>query len=193
MHAQYWSYWRNWWRIRRKMHGMFWSWFYNRYRDGFLWHYTHIDRWVDRLWTYSDTEIMNFDDWPKHKGRWFHIHIDKSYWWEHRPMRHMWSHLWDWGWGTIRLRKDMMYPINLGRYDMHYWIPDRRIDIWDWWSWNYRVWGWWSWWYIYVHYYQHGMGGFMQQRVSYHYRFSRLGYMPPPAYYAYHWWQNLNY
>jgi len=35
LHANYWSYWRNWWRIRRKMNGMFWSWFYNRYRDGF--------------------------------------------------------------------------------------------------------------------------------------------------------------
>ena len=193
MHANYWSYWRNWWRIRRKMHSMFWSWFYNRYRDGFLWHYTHHDRYVDRLWTYSDTEIKNFDDWPKMKGKWFKIHIDKSYWWEHRPSRHMWSHLWNWTHSTIRLRYNWEYPIALGRHHHHYWLPDRKISVWDWWSWNYRVWGWWSWWYIYYHYYSHGMGSFMQQTAHYHYRASTLGHMPPPPYGAYHWWHTLNY
>jgi len=82
---------------------------------------------------------------------------------------------------------DQKYPVALGRHDHHYWLPDRKIQIWDWWSWNYRVWGWWSWWHIYYHYYQHGMGGFMRQNARYHYRHCNWAMLPPSAYYAYHW------
>lgn len=37
------------------------------------------------------------------------------------------------------------------------------------------------------------MGSFIHQTVHYHYRASTIRHMPPPPYYAYHWWHTLNY